>query len=206
MNRHPIRAKSLMVLTVWAAPPHAGDGFGARSSSCSDTRRATRDKRRRAPRGDGQPPARWSTSPRPCVNPCTRTASISPMKIGWPMVRSEAGSIVNVLFRTKEELPEIAKGNKTVYVWVFVRYKDTIKDRRFAQTCSMFHAQWGRTSPCPSVSRFLSSTRLAASRADTRSAPVSEVYSCHHACSRHGSAHHRMRMSSESVGADLHSE
>jgi len=50
---------------------------------------------------------------------------------------------------TKLELPNVMGGAKTLYVWVFVRYKDPIKDGRFTQSCSVY-TRYGRTVPCAS--------------------------------------------------------
>lgn len=58
--------------------------------------------------------------------------------------------IIRLSHPTKAELPDVAGGSRTLYVWILVRYKDPIRDDRFTQFCSIYYPRYGRFGPCPS--------------------------------------------------------
>jgi hypothetical protein len=50
---------------------------------------------------------------------------------------------------SQQDHADIYRKAKTLYIWVFVRYKDVIRDDRFTRACWVFYPQYNRTGPCP---------------------------------------------------------
>lgn len=58
--------------------------------------------------------------------------------------------IIQLPHPTKSESADVVSGARTLYVWVFIRYKDPIKDGRFTQLCAIYYPQYRRTGRCAS--------------------------------------------------------
>lgn len=58
--------------------------------------------------------------------------------------------VIHFPLPTKPDVEAIERGTKTLYVWVFVSYKDPVKAGRFTQLCAVYLAQYRRTMPCAS--------------------------------------------------------
>ena len=58
--------------------------------------------------------------------------------------------VIHFPIPAKADMEAIERGTKTLYVWVFVSYKDPIKAGRFTQLCAAYMAQYRRTIPCAS--------------------------------------------------------